>query len=180
MLLTVVLEKHQPWIFIGGTDAKAEALVLWPPDAKSWLIGRDPDAGKDWRREEKGMTEDEIVWWHHLLKGHKFEQTLGDGKGQGSLMWGRKELDTTERLNNNNGFLQLYMFSFSIILWPAMVFLKPWLHTSHLKSFKSCWCLDPTLRDLVCLVLDAAWTWSVLKYSPRRLYCAAKVEIKLM
>ena len=74
---------NQPWIFIGGTDA--EALILWPPDVKSWLIGKDPDARKNWRQEEKGTTEDEMVWWYHWLNGHEFEQTLGDGEGQGSL-----------------------------------------------------------------------------------------------
>ena len=67
-------------------DAEAEAPVLWPPDAKSWLTGKDPDAGKDWRQEEKGITEDEMVEWHHQLNGHDFEKTLGDNDGQGSLV----------------------------------------------------------------------------------------------
>jgi len=75
---------NQSWIFIGSTDAKDEALVLWPPDAKNWLIRKDPDAQKDWRRE-KGTTEDEIVRWHHQLDGHELEQALGVGDGQGSL-----------------------------------------------------------------------------------------------
>ena len=65
---------NQPWILFGRTDAKAEAPILWPPDSKSWLTGKDPDAGKDWRQEEKGMTEDEMVGWHHRLNGHEFEQ----------------------------------------------------------------------------------------------------------
>ena len=94
---------NQSWIFIGRTDAEAEAPVLWPPDAKSWLLGKDPDAGKDWRWEEKGVTEDEMVGWHHRLNGHEFEWTLGVGDGQGGLAccspWGRKESDTAERLN---------------------------------------------------------------------------------
>ena len=77
-------EGNQPWIFIGRTDAEAEAPILWPPDAKNWLIGKDPDAGKDWRRKEKGMTEDEIVGWHHQLKGHELDQALGVGEGQES------------------------------------------------------------------------------------------------
>ena len=72
---------NQSWIFIGRTDAEAEAPVLWPPDAKNWLIGKDPDAGKDWRQEEKGTTEDEIVGWHHQLYGHEFEQAPGVGDG---------------------------------------------------------------------------------------------------
>ena len=94
---------NQPWIFIGKTDA--EAPILWPPDAKSQFIGKDPDAGKDWGQEEKGMTDGEMVGWHHWLSGHEFEQTLGDSKGQGSLVccspWGCKKSDTTEHLNNN-------------------------------------------------------------------------------
>ena len=77
---------NQSWMFIGRTGSEAKALVLWPPDAKSWLIRKDPDAGKDWRQEEKGMTEDEMVGWHHWLDGHEFEQALGDGEGQGSLV----------------------------------------------------------------------------------------------
>ena len=97
---------NQSWIFTGKTDAEAEALILWPPDAKSWLIGKDPDAGKDWRQEEKGTTEDEMVGWHHQLDGHEFEQALGDGEEQGSLAycspWGHKESEKTEQLNNNN------------------------------------------------------------------------------
>ena len=93
----------QPWVFIGRIDAKAETPVLWPPHAKSWLIGKDPDAGRDRRQEEKGMTEDEMAGWHHWLDGRESEWTLGVGDGQGGLTccdsWGRKESDTTERLN---------------------------------------------------------------------------------
>ena len=93
----------QSWIFIGKTDAEAEALRLWPRDSKNWLIGKDPDAGKDWRWEEKGTTEDEMVGWHCQLIGHEFEQVQGDGEGQGSLVccssWGHKESDMTEQLN---------------------------------------------------------------------------------
>ena len=90
----------QSWIFTGRTDTEGEAPILWPPDAKSCLTGKDPDAWKDWRKKEKGTKEDEIVGWHHKLNGHEFEQTPGDGEGQGSLAccspWGHKELDTTE------------------------------------------------------------------------------------
>jgi len=115
---TVVLEKtlespldckeiqpvHPKWnqscIFIGRTDADAEAPILWPPDGKNWLIWKDPDAGEDWRQEEKGMTEDEMVGWHHQFYGHEFKQAPGVGDGQGSLAygspWGHKELDTTD------------------------------------------------------------------------------------
>ena len=117
MLWTVVLEKtletplnnkeikavspkgNQPWIFIGRTDAETEAPVLWPPDAKNWLFGKDPDDENNWQQEEKGMTEDKMVRCHPQLNGHKFEQTLGDSEGQGSLAhcckWGQKESDMT-------------------------------------------------------------------------------------
>ena len=92
-------KRNQPWIFAGRTDAKAEVPILWPPDTKSRLIGKDPDAGKDWGREEKGATEDQMVEWHQELNGHESEQTLGDSKGQGSLVcsspWESKELDIT-------------------------------------------------------------------------------------
>ena len=76
---------NQPWIFIGRTDAEAEIPILWPPGVKSQLIGKDPDPGKDWRQEDRGMTEDEMLGWHHQLNGHEFEQTAGDSKWQGSL-----------------------------------------------------------------------------------------------
>jgi len=93
---------NQSWMFIGRTNAEAEAPILWSPDAKSWLIGKDPDAGKDWRQEVKGMTEDELVGWHHRLDGHAFEQAPGVGDGQGNLAcwspWGHKESDRTEWL----------------------------------------------------------------------------------
>ena len=94
---------NQSWIFIGRTDAEAEVPILWPPDVKNWLIGKDPDAGKDWRQEEKGVTEDKMVGWHHQLNGHEFKQAPGAGDGQGSLVcctpWGHKESDMTEQLN---------------------------------------------------------------------------------
>ena len=77
---------NQPWIFTGRTDAEAEAPMLWPPDVKSRLIGKDPDAGKDWRQEEKGATKYEMVGWYHQFNGHEFEQTLRDSKGQGILV----------------------------------------------------------------------------------------------
>ena len=128
MRLTVVLEKtlespldckeiqpvhpkeNQSWIFIGRTDAEAETPVLWPPHTKNWLIGKDPDAGKDWRWEEKGMTENEMVGWHHWLDGHESEWTPGVGDGQGGLAccdsWGAKSRtrlsDWTELIPKEN------------------------------------------------------------------------------
>ena len=93
----------QPWVFFGRNDAKAETPVLWPPHVKSWLIGKDSDAGRDWGQEEKGTTEDEMARWHHLVDGRESEWTPGVGDGQGGLAccdsWGRKESDTTEQLN---------------------------------------------------------------------------------
>ena len=76
---------NQSWIFIGRTDAEGETPTLWPPDGKNWLIGKDPDVGKDWRQDEEGVTEDEMAGWHHQLNGHEFEQALEDSEGQGSL-----------------------------------------------------------------------------------------------
>jgi len=111
---SILKEISPDWVFIGRTDVEAETPILWPPDVKSWLIGKDPDAGKDWRWEEKGMTEDEMVGWHHWLNGHGFGWTPGVGDGQGGLAccgpWGRKESDTTEQLNwltDNTNVLKL-------------------------------------------------------------------------
>ena len=93
----------QSWEFIGRTDVVAETLILWPPDKKSWLIWKDPDAGRNWGQEEKGTIENEMVGWHHQLNGHEFGYILGVGDGQGGLVccipWGCKESDTTEWLN---------------------------------------------------------------------------------
>ena len=104
-------EGDQPWDFFGRNDVKAETPVLWPPHTKSWLIGKDSDAGRDWGQEEKGMTEDELAGWHHWLDGHESEWTPGVGDVQGGLVccdsWGRKELDTTERL-----------------IWPDLFYMK--------------------------------------------------------
>ena len=100
---------NRSWLFIGGTDAEAESLILWPPDAKRWLIGKDRDAGKRWGQEEKGMTENQMVGWHYWLNGHEFDPTPGDGGGQQSLAclssWGLKDLDMTEWLNNNTALI---------------------------------------------------------------------------
>ena len=99
-----VHSKDQSWVFTGRTDIEAETPVLWPPDGKSWLIGKAPDAGKDWGQEKKGTTEDEMIGWHHQLDGHEFGWTLGVGDGQGGLVccssWGHKESDMNEQLNN--------------------------------------------------------------------------------
>ena len=98
---------NQSWIFIGRTDVEPETLILRLCDAKSWLIWKNPDAGKYWRREEKGTTEDDMFVWHHQLNGHEFDQALGVGRGRGSpvcsSLWGHTELDTAERLNWRQG-----------------------------------------------------------------------------
>ena len=123
---------NQSWIFIERTDAEAEASILWAPDAKNWLVGKDPDAGKDWGQEEKGSTEAEMVGWHHQLNGHEFEQILGDSEGQGSLAcyspWGHKESDPTEWRNNNN-----CLVCFPINMFPTE--LQP--------KFHECWMFSP-------------------------------------
>ena len=96
---------NQSWIFRGETDAEVKAPILWPCDAKSWHIGKNSDAGKDWRQEEKGMMEDEMTGWHHQLNGHEFEQAPGDGEGQGDLVccspWVCKDSDTEQPKNNH-------------------------------------------------------------------------------
>ena len=119
-ILSINPKGNQPWIFIGRTDAEAEAPILWSPDVKNWLIGKDPDAGKDWRQEQKGMREDEIGW-HHQLDRHEFEQALGFGDGQGSLAccspWCHKELDTTWWPNKNNKMFKICMHH---MLWLSL------------------------------------------------------------
>ena len=116
---------NQSWLFIGRTDAEAETPILWPPDAKNWLIWKDPDAGKDWRQEEKGMLEDEMVRRHHWFDGHEFEEAPGVGDGQGSLVccssWGHKESDMTEQLD----WTELSVFKLirllSLLLFKSLV-----------------------------------------------------------
>ena len=121
---------NQSWIFIGRTDAEAEAEtpILWPPDVKNWLIWKDPDAGEDWG-QEKGTAQDEVVGWHHRHDGHEFEQVLGVGDGQGGLAscspWGCKESDTTE---------QLY---WTLFMWSALILMNssPYLLCSSAPEF---------------------------------------------
>ena len=102
----VNLKGDQPWMFTGRTDAEAGAPVFWSSDAYRWVIGKVPYSGKDWRQKEKSMLEGDMAGWHHRCNEHELGQTPGDGEGQGGLTccspWGRKELDTTGRLNNNN------------------------------------------------------------------------------
>ena len=129
---------NQSWMFIGRTDAEAEAPILWPPDAKNWLTGKDPDAGEDWRQEEKGKTENEMVGWHHRLNGHEFEQTLGVGDRWWGLVWcnswGRKESDMTEWLNWSELRSFLIYSSTSLFLFLLSVFLLSYIKKSLLRS----------------------------------------------
>ena len=115
------------WVFTGGTHGEAETPILWPPDAKSWLIWNDPDAGKEWGQEEKGMTEDEMVGWHHWFNGHGFGWTPGDCDGQGGLAccgsWKHKELDTTEWLNLTELGVERPCYTMEYCSW-AFCYLK--------------------------------------------------------
>ena len=124
----------QPWDFFGRNDAKAEAPVLWPPHAKSWLLGKNSDAGRDWGQEEKGMTEDEMAGWHYGLDGRESEWTLGVGDGQGGLVccnsWGRKDSDTTERLN------------WTELNWTELI--QPYDRVTHRNSIQKNVCFPST------------------------------------
>ena len=130
--------KDQSWVFIGRTDAKAETPILWSPHVKSWLIGKDPDAGRDWGQE--GMTEDKMAGWHHRLDGCEFEWTLGDDDGQGGLVccssWGRKELDMTKWLNwTELNWMEQELENWSFLL-PTAVFLPV---NSHVHRITKSW-----------------------------------------
>ena len=119
---------NQSWIFIGGTDAEAETPILWSPEVKNQLTGKDPDAGKD-GKQEKGMIEDEMVGWHHQLDGQEFEQALGVGDGQGSLaccsLWGCKESNITEWLNWRPNILKIFLHWRSVMKRSALEFVVP-------------------------------------------------------
>jgi len=118
---------NQSYLFIGRTDVEAETPILWSPAVKSWLIWKDPDAGRDWRQEEKGKTEDGMVGWHHWLNGHGFEWTPGVGDGPGGLAccssWGRKESDTTERLDWTDTLPSWWFFCFVLFLFLFCLFV---------------------------------------------------------
>ena len=128
---------NQTWIFI----VEAETPILWPPDVTNWLIWKDPGAGKDWRREDKGMTEDEMAGWHHWLDGHEFEYTPGVGDGQGGLEcctpWGHKELDMNEQLNWTELFVKIHWIGIFIYFSEIYVFDYSVLFLLHL-GFLSC------------------------------------------
>ena len=146
---------NQSWIFNGRTDSKAETPTLWPPNAKSWPTGKDPDAGKDWR-QEKGTTEDEMVGWHHWLDGREFEKAPGVGDGQGGLAccssWGCKELDTTEKLNRlpiysltlsppHNHVCFLHLFCKEVRLYHCLDSTYKWYHMIFIFVWLTCLCM---------------------------------------
>ena len=119
-------KRNQSWIFIGMSDTEDQTPTLWLPNSKNWLIGKDSDAGKDWRQEKKGMTEDEMVGSHHWLDGHEFEQASGVGDGQGSLAWCCKEVDITERLNWTE--VEFSDYSRKSLSGTSWVLAKGWGH----------------------------------------------------
>ena len=123
---------NQSWVFTGRTDVEAKTTILWPLDAKSWLIWKDLDAGKDWR-QEKGTKEDEMVGWHHRLNGHGFGWTLGVGDGQGGLVccgsWGHRESDMTVRLNWTE---IVFICAFILHCLPSFSFQCTYLYTQTL------------------------------------------------
>ena len=145
-------------MFFGRNDAKAETPVCWPPHAKSWLIGKDPDAGKDWGQEEKGMTEDEMAGWHHRLDGHEFEWTLGVGDGQGGLAccdsWGHKESDMSEWLNWTDAW-------FMQIKWDFMLLaLKQ--HRVH-RNVTGFYVLNTILQQRNRILSCRSWFFPIIK-----------------
>ena len=143
-ILPVHPKGNQSWIFTGSTDAEAETPMLWPSDAKSWLIGKDPDAGKDRGQEEKGTTEDEMVGWCQRLDAHEFGWTPGGGDGQRGLAccnsWGRKQSDMTEWLN----WIELSIY----LLIPSSWFI-PLCHASFLCFFKS---VSLYINKFICII----------------------------
>ena len=174
----------QPWICIGGTDVEAETPILWPPDAKSWLIWEDPDVGKDWGQEEKGTTEDEIVGWYHRLNRHEFVQTLGVGDGQGGLVccgpWGcRVRHNWATELNWREQTVGAQCRR-------AQVLSAHWAHAevrqnkileknlgSHCRHFRILKCHSARYIHTVCMRsrFSYVWLFVTLRLQPTRLLC---------
>ena len=143
-----ILKVISPGCSLQGLMLKLKLQILWLPDAKSWLIGKDPDAGRDWGQEEKGMTEDEMAGWHHRLDGHEFGWTTGVGDGQGGLArynsWVRKELDTTERLNwiELMMYIKLLFNQLTNIYWTSTPVVPTLLHITISRHFETHWQLN--------------------------------------
>jgi len=153
-------EGDQPWDFFGRKDGKAETPVLWAPHAKSWVIGKDSDAGRDWGHEEKGTTEDEMAGWHHWLDGHESGWTPGVGDGQGGLAccdsWGLKELHTTERLNWTDDDKDIF---FSVLVLEGLIGLHRAIQLQRLLHL----CLGH--------ILGLLWYWMVYLGNEPRAFC---------
>ena len=134
-------KEDQSWVFIEGPDVEDETPILWPPDVKNWLIWKDPDAGKDWGQEEKVITEDEMVGWHHQHNGHVLGWTPGVADGQGGLAcygsWDRKESDTTEQLNWTENIellslsLSLHIYKHTLLNVCVYIYMKYWVIISR-------------------------------------------------
>ena len=167
----VNLKGNQTWIFIERTDFEAEAPILWPPDAKRQLTGKDSNAGNNWGQEEKRTAEHEVVGWHHWPSGHEFEQTLGDGEEQGSLAcsssWDCKESDRTEQLNNNknsfNYIFDLYIF-FKILFYYFFNFYFNWRLIT--LQYCGCFCHTSTWINQGCACVSHSWDPSHLPQHP--------------
>ena len=173
-----ILKEISPGCSIGRADAKAETPILWPHHAKSWVIGKDSDAGRDWG--QKGTTEDEMAGWHHQLDGHEFEWTPGVGDGQGGLVccsqWGRKELDMTERLNWTEQLwghewltvLQSYLhwnsLCWGLEMWSILLGLRLLLWKTKKIILLSC------QLNLEPMVLEINWAWIKINIGSTRIY----------
>ena len=161
------------WVFIGRTDVEAETPILWPPDMKSWLIWRDSDAGTDSGQEEKRMTEDEMVGWHHLLHGHRCGWTLGIGDGQGGLAccgsWSHKELDMTELLNWTE--LNLWPGCNSGVLWRTSSF---WSSMEGTVKGQISWKINSS--SYICWVVRSL-SWQLQRQTGRYESQLLRVEI---
>ena len=160
----------QSWVFIGRTDLEAETPIIWPPGVKSWLIWKDPGAGKDWRQEEMGTTEGEMVGWHHRHNGHEFEQAPGVGDGQGGLAccgsWGHKESDTTERLTWTEESLMTWE-SVHALIWsdvtPCTQFDYWKIYVEILRENISGWQLWG--RGIISIIFPFYYFSKLLKYT---------------
>ena len=156
-------------MFFGRNDAKAETPVLWLPHAKSWLIGKETDAGRDWGQEEKGMTEDEMAGWRHWLDGLEFEWTPGVGDGQGGLVccnsWGRKESDSTERLNWTELRLTVCNRKYSIVFcnWLSTIYV---ILNKIIKTILFCYCHFlwnwKTNDQIIILITNEIHRWVII------------------
>ena len=162
----------QSWVFIGRTDIEAETPILWPLDVKSWLIWKDPDTGRDWEQEEKGMTEDEMVGWYHRLNGHEFGWTLEVGDGQGGLACLR-----SQRVRHDNDWAELAGWIWrEKSSWSMIPDSSPWVTLeNHQKHFQYLSTQDTSQTSYI-RTSEIPIQMSVLLKLPERCYCAARVE----